>query len=989
MQKETTEIQLGHLAHCTSHGTAFCSCSFEQNIFNFREIKQSWLCPVIYVVDECDCGMVDKVNLPEDKSIIDDLRKMTEGVVKDVTNDPYTSMMKRLKETKKIDSTMDRDIKDSIVKLENHEKSEFSEEILKNVSSSFCSHCSFKIYAGYTEGLIKIGSDDVQRKRSRLYLTASADSGNPFAQYLLGVYHFHLGTYSESYLDLMNLPTGPFIMGKKFDFIKGCSTNKERDEMLKEMRKSMAIHLKQAYYWFQKSACQGFLNSILYLAHMSLRSCIFHSMIMFEKWMKCAEFIDPESSIFLYFRGVSHLVTKTPDKSKALDFFIRSGQTGCAASIHEIYRLTKEEGTEFVHHCSTCNHVDKNRIDNLLKTHEDTARKWLKKAADLGYSRSLHEMGCCLTCGIMGYKKDVRASTKYYLQACELGNVVSMSVIGSFFQDGQYITKDDKIAFEWFLMAALNGINLARVQVALMFKLGLGVQKNIQQCLWWLSWASVEGFGLAILEMGRIYLEVLDDWKMAYEFFQKAATTFSIGAAYYFMGQMLLHGKPGAIVKDVKKARLMWQKAKDLGNLMTISEPLKSIPEINMSLQKEQLVQAAGGKVSKKKKKKANKNKKNILNSSASEPVYMGFSDDALVLYDSATHDLRTPKKNNLDKISLCYMCGHYRDCFEKGGTTLKHLKVCSKCSSVNVVVCETKANANVRVGTETDYNMVECYFLHNSSESFVLPWLYGRMERVGDFCLVNASLFGTEKFIDENGAEEHVCNVKIRSIAYTAYPVFLDILSEKTKFSRFSLVLRMIILQEMFLKHKEISKNDFSQKTVVFSGAGEVMLRNFVSNKTYPPLTDLLKALDLMFPEKAKDDFFVHLKIQLKEGVDPLTLVHNHPFFCRSEESLLMYMETALTIKEKLMAQKHELWRQWVLDDCDDELLLDQVNRSNDTVFDMVNFCCSLKKDSPKETVKKILRWIPDFFISLYFCYFNNVNKHDKKMAKSEEVSP
>jgi TPR repeat protein len=528
---------------------------------------------------------------------------------------------KSLLEVRPVEFTVDGKMKDS-AKDGQSRRSKIESIVdaeVNAVMAGFCHNCSFKIFVAIMNNKVVFKSPVDKNRRACRWLRASADAGNPFAQYLLGVYNFHLGAYPMIFRNKLNLTTGPLkffpvdhdykgLTEEAYHNLEGCSSGDARDERLKEIISLMDVHLKEAYAWFERAAVQGHLESTLYLINMSMRNGPMQSFDVMEKWIVVAETIDADDPVTLYYKGVLHLTGKgktvVHSRDLARDCFIRSlsrtstsisGRSttlcnnvtssvcDCIPSVFEVYRMMKEEASTFTQTWMEINSkntvisskgdsdsksnlsksdLSKSEMDKKFKTMEQTCNNFLKVAFDANYHRAIHEVAYCNVRGIMGHTASQKKAAELYLKSAELGNILSMSVAGSYYEEGRYVMKSSEMAYKWFLMGALSGSNLARVQISMMFKKGFFVKQDLNTALWWLKWPASEGFSLAVLEVGRIYME-LNDWKSGLVYLEKAAYDHNLASAYFYLGEMYMKGKPGVVDQDVKKARQLWNQARD------------------------------------------------------------------------------------------------------------------------------------------------------------------------------------------------------------------------------------------------------------------------------------------------------------------------------------------------------------------------------------------------------------------------------------------
>jgi uncharacterized protein len=114
--------------------------------------------------------------------------------------------------------------------------------------------------------------------------------------------------------------------------------------------------------------------------------------------------------------------------------------------------------------------------------------------------------------------------------AAELGDADAQAWIGSMYANGDGKEIDYHAAHSWYLKAALQGHSMSQSNVGVNFYTGIGVEKNLDQAIYWLSAAAEKDdlkglFNLAVLYSKGSVPEFNSETseKMAAELYRRAA----------------------------------------------------------------------------------------------------------------------------------------------------------------------------------------------------------------------------------------------------------------------------------------------------------------------------------------------------------------------------------------------------------------------------------------------------------------------------------
>ncbi len=117
--------------------------------------------------------------------------------------------------------------------------------------------------------------------------------------------------------------------------------------------------------------------------------------------------------------------------------------------------------------------VEKNRAGK-----SDEAVKLYQRAADLGDSRSMQDLGEMFMDG-NGVGKDDEEAVKWFRKAADRGNTAAMVFLGGMYQLGTGVEQSDSGAADWFRKAAAAENPAAIFDLAMLYESGSGVNKDL------------------------------------------------------------------------------------------------------------------------------------------------------------------------------------------------------------------------------------------------------------------------------------------------------------------------------------------------------------------------------------------------------------------------------------------------------------------------------------------------------------------------------
>ena len=159
-----------------------------------------------------------------------------------------------------------------------------------------------------------------------------------------------------------------------------------------------------------------------------------------------------------------------------------------------------------------------------------------------------------------------------FKQSAEQGNTNAQCYLGVMYQNGNGVTKDDKLAVFWYQKAADQGNATGQANLDIMYQNGNGVTKDDKLVVFWYQKAADQGNVYGQANLGIMYKNgdgVTKDAKLAVEWFHKSADQGNANAQCN-LGVMYKNGN-GAI-KDDKLAVFWYQKAAAQGSALALSQ---------------------------------------------------------------------------------------------------------------------------------------------------------------------------------------------------------------------------------------------------------------------------------------------------------------------------------------------------------------------------------------------------------------------------------
>lgn len=164
-------------------------------------------------------------------------------------------------------------------------------------------------------------------------------------------------------------------------------------------------------------------------------------------------------------------------------------------------------------------------------------------------------------------KRDPIKAVKWYRRAADEGDVSSMYQLAKLYEMGEGVDKDSDKAIEWYTKAAEAGHRAALLTLGTKYFYGSGDFKDVEKGLEWYRKAAEAGYHQAIQRLAEIYekgLEVEKDPAEAVKWYRMLAETGRIEFQYK-LGQFYEAGF--GVEKDIEEAKKWYQKSANGGGL--------------------------------------------------------------------------------------------------------------------------------------------------------------------------------------------------------------------------------------------------------------------------------------------------------------------------------------------------------------------------------------------------------------------------------------
>lgn len=212
--------------------------------------------------------------------------------------------------------------------------------------------------------------------------------------------------------------------------------------------------------------------------------------------------------------------------TKAKELFKRASDMGNLDAKVNLGDMLASEGDDNEARKLFLDAADKGNQDAIIRVYSknnDMAEKAiarLKELAERGNSRAVFTYADALNRGI-GTKQNHAEATRWFLKAAEeYGDINAMYVLGLKYRDGIGIPKDADEGLKWLSSSSEMGNIRATIELANMYRRGIGVERNTTKCLKMYEKAANMGDTNSMLQIASIYRDgqgVEKDTKRAQE----------------------------------------------------------------------------------------------------------------------------------------------------------------------------------------------------------------------------------------------------------------------------------------------------------------------------------------------------------------------------------------------------------------------------------------------------------------------------------------
>jgi len=284
-----------------------------------------------------------------------------------------------------------------------------------------------------------------------------------------------------------------------------------------------ALYYEQARYhqalkWFQKAARHGSGDAMSVIGWLyTYGTGVPRDKAIALRWFLHAASVGSGRGMRAIGVFYQHGYVVPHDLNKAMTWYRRAARAGCRASFNDIgycfarglgvprdptravkwYRRAARAGNESgIYDLAVCYKQGDGVVKDIVKAREletsisapnyveacyrlggsDTGQRrlyWLNKAADLGDTRAINELGAIYHGGL-GVPRDDVMAMRFYYRAEQLGSTVAMRRIASAYIHAQGVPLDYHRAKIWYLRAAALGDASAQRWLGVMFAAGWG-----------------------------------------------------------------------------------------------------------------------------------------------------------------------------------------------------------------------------------------------------------------------------------------------------------------------------------------------------------------------------------------------------------------------------------------------------------------------------------------------------------------------------------
>ena len=325
---------------------------------------------------------------------------------------------------------------------------------------------------------------------------------------------------------------------------------------------------REAEKWLKKSVeaenyIDGMVMAYLGRIYADKESELYNPKEAFYWYKKAAEL----NEIYSYWVGYCYScgIGVVKDRNRAMDWYLKSANSGNDEAMNSLGLLYGDL-------------ADEEQSYTKRKELQKKEIYWYEKAAEKGNVAGVYNWGFCYHYGI-GVSKNIGKAAELYRKAAKRDYIAAMVRLGDIFTfDDAHRVVNANEARKWYEKAANLGNTEAMYGLGTMFDLGKGVDKNERAAFNWYKEAADAGFVPAMVELGYMY----EVGKYIHKNCIQAARLYKTAAdkgnttAMRLIGSLYYSGN--GVPKDEKLALQWIQRSANAGNSVA-KEWLKELKE--------------------------------------------------------------------------------------------------------------------------------------------------------------------------------------------------------------------------------------------------------------------------------------------------------------------------------------------------------------------------------------------------------------------------
>ena len=165
----------------------------------------------------------------------------------------------------------------------------------------------------------------------------------------------------------------------------------------------------------------------------------------------------------------------------------------------------------------------------------ELALKWYSAAAEQVNPGGIRGVGEMYELGVAGLKQDFVQAAKLYERAAELGDLVAQFNLGVFYEHGQGVPVNRRLAETYLERSATQGHDSAQLNLGLLYQSGVEGVPDYKKAIYWLQMAAESGNPKAHGAIGSMYVSghgVKQDTAKAIHHLELSAATGEVYSQY-------------------------------------------------------------------------------------------------------------------------------------------------------------------------------------------------------------------------------------------------------------------------------------------------------------------------------------------------------------------------------------------------------------------------------------------------------------------------